>query len=107
MELMRIFGDVDIVQDHRTFTSVEDLHRRFRNSGADEMVVVLPLTMVMKLIEIGLKPIVPEMVYLHNCNGCSSFNPETDVIVKGRHSRFVQFRRVVSIDIKYEPVEKT
>jgi hypothetical protein len=61
-ELRRLFGeDVVIEQDPQPFESVDDILARFRRSGADELLVVAPLSVIAQLVQRGIKPLWAEM----------------------------------------------
>jgi hypothetical protein len=61
-ELRRLFGeDVVIEQDPKPFDSVDDILNRFRQSGADELLVVAPLSVIAQLVQRGVKPLWAEM----------------------------------------------
>lgn len=96
-ELKRLFGDdVQIVTDPRPFDSAEDIVRRFRAAGGDEMVVVAPLSVLGRLCDLGIKPLWAEM---------EQVPPEqAEVTAAGRHYRFVRFRRVKRLVLEFEEV---
>jgi len=96
-ELRRLFGEeVVIEQDPKPFDSADDILNRFRASGADELVIVAPLSVIAQIVQRGVKPLWAEMEV------CSP--DEAEVEAAGRHYRFVRFRRIVGIEIKFEEV---
>src|SRR3990167_9878459 len=85
-ELRRIFGEVEVLQDVNPFSSAEDIVQRVRDGGYDETVVVAPLSVIAKLCELGLRPLWAEMEQMQN-------RRDAEVSVRGRHYRFLKFRR--------------
>ncbi|MBC7340931.1 MAG: hypothetical protein H5U02_00495 [Clostridia bacterium] len=96
-ELRRLFGeDVQVVRDPEPFDSAEDVVRRFRAAGGDEMVVVAPLSVLGRLCDLGLRPLWAEMEVVGP--------EEAEVVVSGRHYRFARFRRVKRLALEFEDV---
>jgi hypothetical protein len=94
-ELKRLFGDeVEIEQDPNPFSSADDIARRFRESGADELVVVAPLSVIAELVKRGIKPLWAEMQQV-DAN-------EAETEAAGRYYKFVKFKRIVGVEIKFE-----
>lgn len=92
--LKEVFGDVEVVQDPRPFDSAEEIAERFRKGGFDELVAVAPLSVIAKLIELGIKPLFAVM---------EQTNPdEAEVEASGRFFRFKGFKRIARITIEYE-----
>jgi len=97
-ELRRLFGeDVVIEQDPKPFDSADDILNRFRQSGADELLIVAPLSVVAQIVQRGVKPLWAEMEVV-------SDPAKAEVEAAGRYYRFVRFRRIVGIEIKFEEV---
>ena len=97
-ELRRLYGgDVVIEQDPNPFSSADDIVERFRKSGADELLVVAPLSVIAQLVQRGIKPLWAEMEVVQNPD-------EAEVEAAGRYYRFVRFRRVSAIQIVFEEV---
>lgn len=96
-ELRRVFGeDVELLQDPNPFSSAEEVVRRFRSLGGDDMVVVAPLSVLGRLCDLGLKPLWAEM---------EQVPPEqAEVIAAGRGYRFIRFRRVKRLVLEFEEV---
>ncbi|MGB9661364.1 MAG: hypothetical protein ACPL5F_05015 [Moorellaceae bacterium] len=96
-ELRRLFGpDVQIVQDPKPFSNAEDIVTRFKAAGGDEMVVVAPLSVLGRLVDLDIKPLWAEM---------EQVPPEqAEVSAAGRHYRFVRFRRVKRLTLEFEEV---
>jgi len=98
-ELRRLFGDDVIVeQDPQPFSSADDIVNRFRESGADELVIVAPLSVIAQVVQRGIKPLWAEMQQVDN-------KSEAETEAAGRFYRFVRFRRIAGIEIKFEDVE--
>jgi len=96
-ELERIFGaGVKVDQDPRPFSSAEDIASRAR--GYDEVLVVAPLSVIARLIELGIKPLWAEMERIDAPTG----DPDAEVEASGRWYRFRRFRRITRITIEYE-----
>jgi len=106
-------GDVEIVQISRTFTDVNEIVGEVRRVGAKHAVVVLPLSMIARLLEVcrDVVWLQAEMVpvHEHSCEGenCSDFNPKTDVVLSSpnftRHLRFNGFKVIKKIEMITEP----
>ena len=95
-ELRRLFGeDVIVEQDPKPFDSVDDILSRFHQSGADELLVVAPLSVISQLVQRGVKPLWAEMEQVADLS-----RAETEAA--GRYYRFVRFRRIVGVEIKFE-----
>lgn len=99
LELSRLFGHVQVVQDSDPFSSAEDIKQRFENGGYDDIVVVAPLSVIQRLTELGIKPLWAEMEV--------TTPEEAEVYASGRPYRFKQFKRIVAINIVYcDPKER-
>jgi hypothetical protein len=94
-ELKRIFGsDVEIILDSNPFSNADDVANRFKRSGAEEMVVVAPLSVIIELIKRGIRPLYAEMKLVQG--------NEYDVTVNGRKFVFDRFVRITAIEVKKE-----
>ena len=102
--LREIFGEeVRIIIDVAPFDNAQNVVERYNNWGAQEMVIVAPLSVIQRLCEKGIRPIRPVM----DCMGSfpsGGFIRETDVLEKGRHYRFRGFERIREIRIVTEPL---
>lgn len=97
-ELKRLFGpDTVVVQDPHPFQNADDVVRRFQAAGADEMVIVAPLSVIDQLVKRGIRPLYAEMELVEDGN-------DYDVIANGRKYRFVRFSRIVEVTIRKEDV---
>jgi hypothetical protein len=105
-ELRRIYGpDVEVRVDARPFGDAADIAQRFRGSGATEMVVVAPLSVISALVDRGIRPLWAEMEQVP-CD-----DPRAEVRPAGRryqHSgeercyRFICFRRITAVKLEME-----
>lgn len=89
--------NVEIIQDPKPFDNAEDIVERFKSSGADDIVVVAPLTVLQRLTELGVKPLYAKMELVDK--------EKAEVEVNGRYYRFVDFQRVHGVNIYFEPVK--
>lgn len=93
-ELKRLYGEVEIVMDPRPFSSAEDIVARYRSGNYDEMVAVAPLSVLGKLVELGIKPLWADMQLVPQS--------QAEVSAKGRGYRFVRFRRITALNLVFE-----
>ena len=91
------FGPCEIRRDVRPFANAEEIVRRVRAIGADECVVVAPLSVLARLVDLGLRPLWAEMQQLPSAKG-------SEVEAAGRYYRFVRFRRVKALRMEFEDV---
>lgn len=96
-ELERLFGDVEVVQDPNPFSGADDVVRRFRESGADEMVIVAPLTVIDQITKQGIQPLYAEMRLVEE--------GPYDVDVNGRKFVFERFTRIKRVIVEKEELE--
>ncbi|MFN7088587.1 MAG: hypothetical protein ACK4NX_02095 [Candidatus Paceibacteria bacterium] len=98
--LERLFGAGTIVQqDPRPFSSAEDIANRYREGGYDDIVVVAPLSVIGRLVDLGIRPLWSEMQQVDPKTG----NP--DIVFRGRGYKFVKFRRVKTLRLEFEELE--
>ncbi|MCD6193300.1 MAG: hypothetical protein J7L26_07500 [Candidatus Aminicenantes bacterium] len=94
--LKRMFGkDVKIIQDPRPFDSTEEIVRRFKEGGYDDIVVVAPLSVIHKMVELGVRPLWAEAEQVEDPS-------KADWNIKGRYYRFVRFRRIRQLRLEFE-----
>ena len=87
--LQRMFGkDVEVAQDVSPFLSVGDILVRYKTGGYDDVVVVATLSMLDKLVHMGVRPLWAEMEQVGK-GKCRSY-------------RFRRFRRVMGLEMKFE-----
>jgi RNase H-fold protein (predicted Holliday junction resolvase) len=60
--LSKIFGDPEIIHYRNKVQDVNHVLNLIREYNADEVVTVLPLTIIKRLCEHGVKPIIAKMV---------------------------------------------
>ena len=61
-ELTRLFGPHDLRTDTSPFADAADIARRIRETHAQEVVCVAPLSVLKKLLEFGIQPLTAEML---------------------------------------------
>ena len=97
-ELKRIFGEeIEIMKDPKPFSSAEEAVKRFRESGADEMVVVAPLSVISHMCNQGIRPLWAEMKQVPI--------DQAEVIDKNRGYKFIKFRRVKRLALEFEDIK--
>lgn len=97
-ELQRLFGEVEVRQDVNPFSNAEEILRRFKEGGYNEIVAVAPLSVIAKLCELGLRPLWAEMEQKKSWK-------EADIEYRGRFYRFVRFRRIKAVKLEFEEIE--
>lgn len=96
-ELKRLFGEVEIIQDPKPFSGADDVINRFKKSGAEEMVIVAPISVIAQIVQRGVNPLYAEMTLVGE-------NEECDVEYRGRRYRFDRFTRIKRVVIEKEEV---
>lgn len=90
------FGpDVKVIQDPKPFSSAEEIMMRYKAHDFDDMVIVAPLSVISKLIELGVKPLWCQMDLVASAI-------EADTTYRGRHYKFIRFRRIKTVRIEFE-----
>lgn len=98
-ELRRLFGgDTEVTIDPQPFDDAADIARRAR--GYDEVVVVAPLSVIARLVEMGVRPLWAEMAQL--ADRPASVDPTRHVCTAGRWYEFRRFRRILRVLVEYE-----
>jgi hypothetical protein len=99
-ELKNIFKeDVELIIDPQPFSSAKEIAERYKRSGCSDLVVVAPLSVLMRLVEEeGLHPLWAEMAEVAD-------EKEAEVTVKGKHYRFAGFKRVKGVKLELEPIK--
>lgn len=98
-ELKQLFGEnVKVVPDSKPFSTADDVVRRFRDCGANEMVIVAPLSVIGAICDRGIKPLWAEMEIVPD--------KEAEVVTAGRGYKFIRFRRIKRLMLKFEEIEK-
>jgi len=114
-ELKRKLGnDVEVLRYPNTFVSVEEVYTTLKSANVQYAVVVLPLSMIARLVEYtDVIFLWSEMVKVHdNCEGlsCPLFDPTQDAILPTRsnhgifyrHFRFAGFKRIKAVRLELE-----
>lgn len=96
-ELERIFGEILLLQDAKPFSNAREIIERFEEGKFDEIVAVAPLSVIAHLTELGIKPLWAEMKQVQN-------DGNAEVSVKGRHYRFICFKRIKSVRMEFEEI---
>jgi len=93
--LRRMFGaDVKVVEDPRPFDSAERIVERVRQGGYDDVIVVAPLSVLARMVDLGLRPLWSEAEIVPR--------ERADWSVRDRHYRFVRFRRVRRLVLEFD-----
>jgi len=109
VELKRIFGnDIEIIFWDQKIKDANHVFQLIKEFNADEIVTILPLSIIQRLVENGIKPIWSEMEFLHECNyfNCKNFRSESDYydIASKRHFRFKKFYRIKEVKMVLEEI---
>jgi len=102
-ELKRLFGEVEIIWWNKSVINVGHVLDLMKYNKADEVVAVLPLSIIQYLVKEGVYPLFSEMEYVGDKN--SDVPAEYIDERTGRKYRFKQFVRIKDIIIVKEPVE--
>lgn len=95
--LCELFGKVEVEQDPRPFDSAEEIARRYRSGSYDDIVVVAPLWVILKLCELEIKPLWAQMDQV-------GAGEPADLVYRGRRMHFAGFRRVIGVELKFEQI---
>jgi len=95
--LRRLFGEVEVQQDPQPFDSAEDIAERYRAGGYDDIVVVAPLSVIGKLVDLGIKPLWCQMDQVKSAE-------DADISFRNRHYKFNRFRRVTALRLEFEEI---
>lgn len=90
--------DLIVEQDRRPFSSAEEIVRRYKAAGYDDMVVVAPLSVIARLIDLGIRPLWCEMDQVDPRTG------SPDITYRGRGYKFIRFRRVKTVKMEFEEI---
>jgi len=93
--LRRLFGEADVQQDPRPFSSAEEIAERYRAGGYNDMVVVAPLSVIARLVDLGIKPLWCRMDQIKSAENA-------DITYRGRHYKFNRFLRVKALRLEFE-----
>ena len=93
--LQRMFGaDVKLVSGTRPFDSAEKIVERFRKGGFDDVIVVAPLSVLTRMVDLGLRPLWSEAEIVSR--------ERADWNVRDRFYRFTRFRRVRRLVLEFD-----
>lgn len=95
-ELKRLFGEIEVIQDPKPFANADDVIKRYKKMGGDEMVIVAPLSVIGAICKKGIKPLWAEMEQVPA--------DQADVNANGRGYKFIKFRRVKRLVLEFEDV---
>ncbi|MEM4234967.1 MAG: hypothetical protein QXU75_07445 [Candidatus Methanomethylicaceae archaeon] len=99
-ELCRLFGQDTVIEvDPNPFSSAEEIVQRFRESNAQEMVVVAPLSVIAKLTELGIQPLWAQMNLVP-----AMTDPNREVVTNGRVYRFEEFQRIIRVEVVMQKI---
>jgi hypothetical protein len=109
--LKQAFGDFSLVMWNEGVRDAKHVLGLMRQFEANEVITILPLTIIQKLLELGIKPLYPEMELIHEgCIGfnCREYNPNRDYIdlVTSKHYRFKEFVKIIDIKIIKEKLKE-
>lgn len=79
------------------FESAKEIASKFRNSGAQDLVLVAPLSVIRALVEHGVRPLWAQMATVRRGD------PRTEVIINKRPYRHVAFHRITGFRLDLEP----
>lgn len=96
--LRRHFGEVEVTQDPKPFSGVEEILGRYRQGQYDDLVVVAPLSVLGRMVDLGVRPLWAEMLRLPE-------GERGEVKVGEREFRFVRFRRVRALRLEFDELE--
>lgn len=106
--LREVFGDVEIVQYDKHVRDADHVLELIAYYDAQEVVVVLPLSIIAHILQKGVKPLYMRMEVIHHpCEGpskCTDFDPDRDYWDPGskRHYRFVAIERIIKLEMVTE-----
>jgi hypothetical protein len=108
-ELKRIFGNnVEIIVHDYKVKDANHVFKLIKKFNADEVVTILPLSIIQRICEMGIKPLWSEMEFLHVCDyfNCNDFKNESDYydISSKRHFRFKKFYRIKEVKMVLEEI---
>ncbi len=94
-KLSGIVGDEIIITRHeKSIDTHEDLVKKYREGGYDDIVVTLPLEMIGRICAAGVSPIKA----VHKMSGC---DPNNNM----RTYEFLRFERIFSVSVEKERLE--
>lgn len=96
--LRKVFGE-DMVLEQRigndAYMSAEKILQYMKDNYFDEIIMVAPLSVMAKVIELGIRPIKADVIEVKSALGATfTYN--------GRHYKFIKFVRVVRLELVTE-----
>ena len=79
------------------YMSAEKIVQHVKQNGFDEIIMVAPLSVMAKVLELGVFPIKAEVVETKNAN-------EATFSYNGRHYKFLKFVRVMRLEFVTEDI---
>lgn len=98
--LKNIFGEDMILEEmvgHEVYISAEKIADYVRRNKFDEIIMVAPLSVMAKVIELGIKPIKADVIEVKD-------QKEKTFTYNGRHYKFVKFVRVTRLELVTEDI---
>jgi len=96
--LQKLFGD-DMVLEQKVgndaYMSAEKILQYMRENHFDEIIMVAPLSVMAKVIELGINPIKAEVIQVKD-------EKEKTFTYSGRHYKFIKFVRVMRLELVTE-----
>lgn len=93
--LRELFGaNVQILQDVNPFANAREVKRRYLARDYDDLVVVAPLWVIMRLTELGLRPLWAQMQEVES-------RTDAHITYRGRFLRFEGFRRIAGVGLQF------
>lgn len=93
--LRRIFGaDVQLVERVGFVGNAEQIVRAYREGGFDDLIIVAPLSVISRVVELGVHPLWSEAVI------CS--REQMDWETSGRYYRFARFRKIRRLAFEFD-----
>jgi hypothetical protein len=89
-----------VVKDPRPFSNADQIVKRYRGSGCDDIIVVAPLSVLQALVKKGIRPVWAEMEEAAPGDGEVCLGGHPDFI--GRWVRFKCFLRVRNVLVEFE-----
>jgi len=93
-----------VVKDPRPFANADQIVKRYRESGCEDMIVVAPLSVLQALVKKGIRPVWAEMVETSPGDGevCLGGHAATGSFGAGRWVKFKRFLRVRNVNVEFE-----
>ncbi|MDR1032662.1 MAG: hypothetical protein LBL84_01470 [Candidatus Nomurabacteria bacterium] len=103
LELKRLFGEVEVVQETRPFDSAEQIAERYRKGGFDDIVIVCPLSVAARLVDLKIRPLWAVMPQVDSASKAELTMPRKNGRVD--YYQFDRFCRVKALQLELEELE--